>query len=395
MKKRILEGFLMMLCVCFMQGCSVSFSAGKGNKDAVVTSNMVDAVTDRKIVMEDMTLELPDGMKYGMQDMDMGKAYYIWATDADRVSPNDEDIILYVYEGNDINSPDSELTNQEAVMSMQSYVQTFRGITNASVSSDPDVTKNASWYAWQFTGCSGDYEATSYGTMCYPKYYYGVYTLECMTDDYNRNFYGFIFSNDSAGEVMGENAYNFIYGQIKKSFSLAEFYTMPQLEYDEATDYSNGYNYDQLLGVFAEVQNYHGIKKNKTTRQAYDFVCVNKDGTIVVSDGTTTMGVELIGIDIPDIGSTRGQAAAYMEQLLSGKKLYLEYDGDEKNEAGSAYLFLDDNETMLNRQLLEKGFARYIPSETMKYAEEFEKLENEAKKNGEGLWETGLEESTN
>lgn len=356
---------------------------------------MVDAMTDRKIVMEDMTLELPEGMKYGTQDTDMGKAYYVWTTDADQISPNDEDIILYVYEGNDINSPDCELTNQEAVMSMQSYIQIFRGDSDASISSDPDVAQNAGWYAWQFTGCSGEYETTSYGTMCYPKYYYGVYTLECRADDYNRNFYGFIFSNDSAGEVMGENAYNFIYGQIKKSFSLTEFYTMPQLEYDEATDYSNGYNYDQLLGVFAEVQNYHGIKKNKTAKEAYDFVCVDKDNTIVVSDGATTMSVKLIGVDIP-AGSEEGQAAAYMEQLLPGKKIYLEYDGAEKDENGHilAYMYLDDNETMLNKLLLEKGVARYIPSETIKYAEDFEELEDGARKNGKGLWETWQEGST-
>lgn len=416
MKKKILTFLVMTLCISVLQGCSVSFSTGGigRKKDTSATSNMVDAVSTGTIEMEDMTLTLPEGMKYGTQDTDTGKVYYVWGTDAEQVSPADENIILYVYEGNDISSPDKELTNQEARLSIQSYIQIFRDSLDAKINSDPDVTENSGWYTFQFTGYSGNYETTSYGTMCYPKYYYGVYTLECLTDDYNRNFYGFIFSNDSTGEVMGESDYNFIFNQIKKSFSITEFYTLPQLEYDAAKDYSDGYNYDQLLQVFADVHNYYGMQENKIDyRGPYEFVCVEKDNTITVNDGTISMKVKLIGVDIPVISpesedsenaafpesegedsenAAEGQEAVeYMKQQLEGKKIYLECDKREKDDNGYilAYVYLDDRTTMLNKMVVEKGFAKCVPTEpNIKYSEEFAILENEAKKNGEGFWGT-------
>lgn len=397
MKKNVMIFFLTALCACILSGCSVSFSKGKEEK-TVTMNNLIDAVPDGKVEMEDMTLVLPDGMKYGLQSTDEGRVYYVWNTNAEQVTPQSEDILLYVYEGNDINSPDNELTNQEARISIQSYLQIFRGISNASISSDPDVAVNDKWYVLQFTGYSGEYETTSYGKACYPKYYYGVYTLQSTTDDYNRKFYGFIFSNDSKGTVMNEEDYNYIFNQIKDSFVIKEFYTIPQMEYDAAKDYSDGYDYNQFLRVFADVQNYQGIQKNKTGYAEYDFVRVEKNNTITVSDGITNVNMKLIGLEFPvtvsDNNASSGgstteiQVRECVEQLLTNEKVYLEYEDEIEN---AAYLFLNETESMimLNEILLEKGLARYIAEPGIKYAEEFEKAENEAKKNKKGFWGTG------
>lgn len=399
MGKKVLKILLMILCMPVLQGCSVSFSAG-GEKETTAADSMavVDVAATPKIEMEDMTLVLPDGMKYGIQDTEKGKTYYVWDTDSSQVAPEDEDIILYIYEGNDANSPDVELTNQEARLSIQSYIQSFKDTLNVRISADPDVMKNTDWYTFQFTGYSGAYETTSYGTMCYPKYYYGVYTLECLAEDYNRNFYGFIFSNNSKGEIMGKDEYDFIYGQIKESFSITEFYTLPQLEYDAAVDYSNGYSYEQFQEVFAEVHNYYGMRANNDNiNKAYNFVSIENDFTVIVNDGVTDMSVKLIGLNIPivnddavtDNGDMPGQAAEYARKLLDGKKVYLEYDEIEKDENGNnlVYIYLDDKTTMLNKVLLEKGFAEYAATEPkIKYAEEFAGLEGSARENGSGIW---------
>ena len=202
-------------------------------------------------------------MKYGIQETDVGNTYYVWKTERNYVFPTDTDIILYIYSGNDMTSPDSELSDSEARNSIQTYMQAFRTEVDGSISVDAGIASNNRWYVLQLTGNSGEYLQTTYGTLCYPKSYYGVYTMQKMTDSYTRDYYGFIFSNDSAGAIIEENEYNNIFGQIKSAFSITEFYTMPQVIYDETTDYSSGYSYKQLCTLFADTANYYGMSSVK------------------------------------------------------------------------------------------------------------------------------------
>jgi len=244
-----------------------------------------------------------------------------------------------------------------------------------------------------------------------------VYTLQKETDDYSRSYYGFIFSNDSTGAIMEESEYNDLFGQIKKAFSITEFYTAPQLEYDEATDYSKGYSYEQLTALFSDTMNYYGMSAQKPTETesidgaegtdspdlagAYEVVRVIDGDTILVDiDGEETR-IRLIGVDTPESVSTDEskntaegkEASEYTDGQLTGKQIYLEYDEGMTDTYGRtlAYVYLEDGETMFNRILLEQGYAQVMTVEpNTKYAEEFETLEAAAKEAGAGFWGTGF-----
>lgn len=404
-----------------LSGCSISFSDGisfsgnSGEEEAETATPSGAAVAENgeKIEMGDITLTLPDGMKYGKLETETGNVYYAWETDKEYVLPTDSDIIFYAYSGTDTASPDKELTDSEARYSIsQSYMQIFRESVDGKISADPSVVSNDEWYVLQLTGHSGDYITTSYGTMCYPKCYYGVYTLQKVTDSYSRSYYGFVFSNDSTGAIMDEADYNDLYGQIKRAFSLTEFYTAPQLEYDEATDYSNGYSYEQLAALFSDTANYYGMSAQTPTETesvtesidlagAYEVIRAVDGDTILVDIDGEEVRVRLIGVDTPESVSTDEEkntaegkeASEYTAGQLAGKHIYLEYDEGLTDTYGRtlAYVYLEDGKTMFNKTLLEQGYARVMTVEpNTKYTEEFEILEAAAEKAGAGFWGTGF-----
>lgn len=280
MKHKISALIAVCLFSFFLSGCSISFSDGLSlskegaeEKTTTVPNGAVESVTGNKIEMKDISLQLPTGMKYGKAETDNGNVFYVWESDKPYVYPTDSDIILYVYEGKDGASPDTELEDKDARFSIaQTYVQVFRQTVNGTVSTDPVAMLNGDWFALQLTGYSGDYIATTYNTMCYPKYYYGIYTLqkEKDNDTYSRRYYGFVFSNDGTGEPMKEAAYNDLVGQIKKSFSLAEFYSAPQLatNYEAEKDFSHGYAYNQFASLFENAANYYGMSAEQAAEKA-------------------------------------------------------------------------------------------------------------------------------
>lgn len=288
MKRALCRGvFIIGLSSLILSGCSVSFSDGLSlggddkTEEIETPSGAVEAVDSGRIKMEDITLELPEGMKYGEIEAETGKIYYVWNTEADYVLPTDSDIIFYVYEGKDGTSPDTTLEDREARYSMtQTYMQTFRESMGASLVPDPSAVLNNDWYVCQMTGYSGEYIMTTYGTLCYPKYYYGVYTLQKEKDKgkYSRRYYGFIFSNDSKGNVMAETDYNSLFEQIKFSFGLSEFYSAPQLEYKESKDYSKGYSYTQYETLFKDAINYYGMSAEQAEEQATQITQEPMDG---------------------------------------------------------------------------------------------------------------------
>lgn len=401
-----------------LSGCRISFSdryssANKADLETESTAlnGAIVAENDRKIVMKDITLILPDGMKYGMEETDAGKVYYVWNTEKDYIFPTDSDVIFYAYEGMDAASPDKELTDSEARYSIvQTYMQMFQKCVNGKTIPDPSVVSNTEWYTLQFTGYSGDYIMTSYGTMCYPKYYYGVYMLQKVTDNFSRNYYGFIFSNDNTGAIMSEAEYNDIYWQIKKVFAITEFYTAPQLNYDEATDYSKGYSYKQIVALFADTANYYGMNAQNQAEGAtelpeltemYKVIRVVDGDTIIVSIDGKEVRVRLIGIDTPESVSTYGnentkegkEVSDYVTEQLTGKSVYLEYDKRRIDTYGRtlAYVYLEDGKTMLNKVLIERGYAQVMIVEpNTKYMAEFEKLEAMAENSRLGFWGTGF-----
>lgn len=122
-----------------------------------------------------------------------------------------------------------------------------------------------------------------------------------------------------------------------------------------------------------------------------------KDGdTIVCNIDGESVTVRFIGVDTPEsVHSDQSknceegkEASEYTGNLLENKEVYLEYDASVYDRYGRvlAYVYLDD--VMVNSLLLEKGYARTMVVEpNTKYAEEFGRIEETAKKKKEGFWD--------
>jgi micrococcal nuclease len=127
--------------------------------------------------------------------------------------------------------------------------------------------------------------------------------------------------------------------------------------------------------------------------------------TIYVSIAGKDEPVRFIGVDTPETAHpTVGEepygeeASAYTKRNLTGRKVWLEFDVQERDKYGRllAYVWLDipkgDSEPdvrakMFNARLLLDGYAQTmtIPP-NVKYAEMFLKLQREARDNHRGLW---------
>jgi micrococcal nuclease len=106
--------------------------------------------------------------------------------------------------------------------------------------------------------------------------------------------------------------------------------------------------------------------------------------------------IRLIGVDAPEsrrsgrkeIGYYGKEASAYVERMLDGKKIRLEYDVGkyDRYKRTLAYVYLQDG-TFLNAHLVENGYAMVMTvPPNVKYADLFVRLQKEARKKKKGLW---------
>jgi micrococcal nuclease len=106
--------------------------------------------------------------------------------------------------------------------------------------------------------------------------------------------------------------------------------------------------------------------------------------------------IRLIGVDAPEsrrsgrkeIGFYGREASAYVERMLDGKKIRLEYDVGkyDRYKRTLAYVYLQDG-TFLNAHLVENGYAMVMTvPPNVKYADLFVRLQKEARKKKKGLW---------
>jgi micrococcal nuclease len=106
--------------------------------------------------------------------------------------------------------------------------------------------------------------------------------------------------------------------------------------------------------------------------------------------------IRLIGIDAPESRNTgqkkKGhygiEAKNYLTRLILNKKVRLETDVRSKDRYGRllAYAYLE-NGTFLNAHLVKNGYAMvYTVPPNVKFADEFVKLQKEARKYQRGLW---------
>jgi len=125
--------------------------------------------------------------------------------------------------------------------------------------------------------------------------------------------------------------------------------------------------------------------------------------------------VELCGIDAAAASSEKGkEATAYVENLLKGEKVRVEYDALKKeqtkkkrrlvyvfkyngpigthklqnNPKGHYYMDMDDGSYLfLNATLVSLDYAKPRPiPPNVRYADLFEELHNEVKASGGGMW---------
>lgn len=270
MKKRLLLGMVLVMGL-LLSACGTKEPVSEEEalpKEAIEPVLKEGSRKEKETVIHltDFDLVIPDGYVYGFQEYkDSGyKVYYVWMDDPEKkyITQTDKDVMLYILDGLDAKSIHQEITESEARTSFNNaYINYFRNLTDAKLSVDSSLSysNNDKYYAMCFTGYSGDYFATTYGTYCYPKSYYGIYTLEQKTDDHSRQYYGFIFSNDDEGELFTKNEYTDLLNQIKSASHISEFYsaTKHMLNPDPADDVSNGRSYEQMLKLFENTYLYY------------------------------------------------------------------------------------------------------------------------------------------
>ena len=115
--------------------------------------------------------------------------------------------------------------------------------------------------------------------------------------------------------------------------------------------------------------------------------------TLLMQDGVK---VRLIGIDCPELNAPDprrnifgAQARDYVKRRLGLDPVTLTYEGASHDKYGRrlAYVWLKDG-VMLNRELVELGYARVFWAAPFSYKKEFYRLQKKAKKERKGLWDS-------
>ena len=116
------------------------------------------------------------------------------------------------------------------------------------------------------------------------------------------------------------------------------------------------------------------------------------DGDTVEINGSQQ--VRYIGINTPEISFTNGEADCYgeearraNEELVGGKKVWLEKDVSETDKYGRLLRYVWSGDLMINEYLVSQGFANiatYPPD--VKHQERLLEAQKEAVLNKSGLW---------
>ena len=137
-----------------------------------------------------------------------------------------------------------------------------------------------------------------------------------------------------------------------------------------------------------------------------DFSTIEKAKVNRIVDGDTAIledsrRVRYLNIDTPESAHPNKpvqcfgkEAAMVNKDLVEGKEIWLKFDREKEDKYGRllAFVFLpgknpNDVKQSVNAYLVEMGYARaYIIKPNDTFAEEFAKLEREARNNKRGLW---------
>lgn len=137
--------------------------------------------------------------------------------------------------------------------------------------------------------------------------------------------------------------------------------------------------------------------QRETAYRFYPVLRITDGDTFVIADGSRNGRIiRLTGVDAPESRNTGRKkkseygiiSTRYLEKLIRGKRVRLEYDIDKTDSYGRtlAYVFLEDG-TFVNAEMVRNGYANIMTvPPNVKYQDLFLKLERRARKRGEGLW---------
>ena len=130
--------------------------------------------------------------------------------------------------------------------------------------------------------------------------------------------------------------------------------------------------------------------------------------TLELSDGRR---VRLIGVDTPEayfsqkllrdskktkrdietIQALGRKASNFTRGLCAGKRVRLEFDVEKRDRYKRvlAYVYLEDS-TFVNARIMEEGYGQVLTiPPNVRHADYFLRLQQEARRDGRGLWEKG------
>lgn len=175
---------------------------------------------------------------------------------------------------------------------------------------------------------------------------------------------------------------------------------------DLASDAKN--NAEEMAdNLMSEIDKWEELENNISDKLSPDIVTSGPYEVVRVVDGDTFIanvnGVEtkfrLIGVDTPESVATgdnayknceEGKTASnFTKNTIEGKSVLIEYDVDKDDDYNRklAYVYLEDG-TMLNKLLLEKGYARMMTIQpNVKYVDDFKEIQKTARENKVGFWD--------
>lgn len=305
--KRFIAAMLIAAFMVTLTGCSelsgvlgTTAPNGDSGENSVPVGAILPVFEDEeqgikstKIEFADFSLTIPEGYAYGKKEYTVdnmaGKTntyntYFVWmdAEDKEYVFDTDTDIMFYIYEGVDTDSPHPTLDKRTARAALRTvyanYFTNLVGLRNGLFEADTALNSTDEYWTLCFTGNSGVSISTTYGDTCYPNSYFGFFVMEAETDDSDRNFYGFVFSNDALGEIFKESEYNDLMKQIMEQFAITEF----NGSLESRVDVTGGYTYEHLItdsmytnndgkilkrGIFYNTLMYYVVKAGRNTER--------------------------------------------------------------------------------------------------------------------------------
>jgi len=117
--------------------------------------------------------------------------------------------------------------------------------------------------------------------------------------------------------------------------------------------------------------------------------------TIRVRIGDRVETVRYIGMDTPEtVHPTRGiepyglAASAFNQILVEGKQVWLELDVEPRDLYGRLLAYVYTDSLFVNAELIRQGYAQVMTvPPNVRHVEEFIRLQREARRAGEGLWD--------